>query len=98
MYCHQPQSWTPTDLEEASIAVESFLNTKGYQWIASYVGTRQRVIAKDMCPTRPSDKSHGHFIENSARYGELEDLMAAIASIVKYKEIKNAEKEAGDRQ
>lgn len=94
----EPQSWTPTDKEEASRDVEKFLSTKGYQWLAGYIGSRQRFIAKDMCPRVPHDKSHGYFIENSARYSELEDLMAAIVAITQYKEsVKhNAEKEASN--
>ena len=90
---HQPvgNGWTPSDKEEASLDVIRFMSTKGYAWIDQYIKSRQLFTSKDMCPSKPSERSHAYFVECSSRYVELIDLVAAINAIANYKTEKEEE-------
>lgn len=77
-YQYLPADWTDDDMRQAQEDLRAFFETKGYIWMANFVGCRQRLAQENMYPGVPGNQPHGMFIEGASRFDEMQQLMNAF--------------------
>ncbi len=84
----EPYGWTDEDYRLAGMQMAQFLDTKAYEWLANFIGTRQRWAESSLVAGQPHMVAHGKFIEEASRHQAYDSVLSAITFIVSKKEKK----------
>lgn len=64
----------------------AFLDTKGYAWLANWVGVNHRWAEKDLLAKNPMTTPHDVYVQNHARREFCSQFIGAVSFIVGQKE------------